>query len=293
MPEPGRSSRCCGEPGEPVGALGQREHPEAQRLAVELAAQHERLGVAGGHPELVGDVGGHPVVGRGRRRQHRHAVGQLRDERAQPPVVGPEVVPPVGDAVRLVDDEHPGGAGELGQHLVAELGVVQTLGADEQDVDLAGLDLAVDQRPVVGVGGVDRDRVDAGAVGRLDLVAHEREQRADDHRRALPAGAQQRRGHEVDRRLAPPGALHHQRPPALGHQRVDRRPLVLAQRGVGPGQALQRGLGVGAQIGLGRDGHGSMVDDGSDRPGGGAATHTRSGAASRWRVSSAIRVSAS
>ena len=162
----------------------------------------------------------------------------------------------------------PAVRGELGQHLVAELGVVQALGADEQDVDLAGLDLAVDQRPVVGVGGVDRHRVDAGAVGGLDLVAHEREQRADDHRRALPARPEQRGGHEVDRRLAPPGALHHQRPPALGHQRVDRRPLVLAQRGVGPGQALQRGLGVGAQIGLGRDGHGSMVDDGSDRPGG-------------------------
>ena len=271
-----------GEPGEPVGALGQREHPEAQRLAVELAAQHQRLGVAGrstpswSATSVVTRSFAVAVVA-----STGHAVGQLGDERAQPPVVGPEVVPPVGDAVRLVDDEHPGGAGELGQHLVAELGVVQTLGADEQDVDLAGLDLAVDQRPVVGVGGVDRDRVDAGALGRLDLVAHEREQRADDHRRALPAGAQQRGGHEVDRRLAPPGALHHQRPPALGHQRVDRRPLVLAQRGVGPGQALQRGLGVGAQIGLGRDGHGSMVDDGSDTPGGGAATHTGSGAASR------------
>ena len=37
-----------------------------------------------------------------------------------------------------------------------------------------------------------------------------------------PCGAQQQRGDEVDRRLAPAGALHDQRPPPVDHQRLDR-----------------------------------------------------------------------
>ena len=46
-----------------------------------------------------------------------------------------------------------------------------------------------------------------------------------------PCGAQQRGGDEVDRRLAPAGALHDQRPAPVDDQRLDRRPLVVAQRG--------------------------------------------------------------
>ena len=38
-----------------------------------------------------------------------------------------------------------------------------------------------------------------------------------------PSRAQQQRRHEVDRRLAPPGALHDQRPPVADRERLDRR----------------------------------------------------------------------
>ena len=37
----------------------------------------------------------------------RYARRELADDRGRPWVVGPEVVPPVRDAVRLVDHEHP------------------------------------------------------------------------------------------------------------------------------------------------------------------------------------------
>jgi hypothetical protein len=128
-------AQVVGEPGPAVGGAGQRQHGEVQRLPVEPAAQDERLAAAG--RQLLGDVGHDPAVGRGGRREHRGAGRQVAEQRADASVVGPEVVPPVGDAVGLVDDEQPGGRRQPGQHRVAEPRVVEPLGADEQDVDLA------------------------------------------------------------------------------------------------------------------------------------------------------------
>ena len=130
-----------------------------------------------------------------------------------------------------------------GQHPVAEAGIVQPLRADQQHVHLARGDLAVGLLPVVGVGGVDGPGADPGAAGGVDLVAHQRQQRRDDDRRARAPRAQQRGGDEVDGRLAPPGALHHQGAAAV-QQGADRRPLVLPQPGVIAGQGPQGPLGV-------------------------------------------------
>ena len=59
-----------------------------------------------------------------------------------------------------------------------------------------------------------------------------------------PRGAQQLGGDEVHRRLAPAGALHDQRPPTVHHQRLDGRPLVVAQNGVRTGQLFEDCLGT-------------------------------------------------
>ena len=181
MPEPGSRSRWSASQASRCAGCGSVQHAQPQRLAVERAAQHQRPS-----PELLGDVGGDPGVGRGGGRQHRRAGRQLGQEGAQPPVVGAEVVAPVGDAVRLVDHEQAGGGGQLGQHVVAEVGIVEPLRADQQHVDRAAADLGGDLLPLVEVGRVDRAGVDAGPGGRLDLVAHQREQRRDDHGRARP-----------------------------------------------------------------------------------------------------------
>ena len=186
-------------------------------------------------------------------------VGQLAEQGADAAVVGPEVVAPVGDAVGLVDHEQAGGGGQAGQHGVAEAGVVQPLGADQQHVDLTGGDLLLDRLPLLDVGGVDGHRPDAGALGRSDLVAHQGEQRGDDHRRAGALLAQQERGHEVDRRLAPPGALHHQGPAPFDGQRLDRCPLVVVEHDVlAPHQPPEVLLGPLADVGAvcRRRGHG-------------------------------------
>ena len=62
---------------------------------------------------------------------------QFGDQRADAPVVGPEVVAPVRHAVRLVDDHQAGVGGQRGQHLVAEVRIVQPFRADQQHVEIA------------------------------------------------------------------------------------------------------------------------------------------------------------
>ena len=104
---------------------GQRDDRQPQRVPVKRAAEHERLALTAG-AELLGDVAGDPelavaVVARtgmpgGRPRAASAAAGSR-----------PEVMPPVGDAVGLVDDEHPGGR-RARQHLVTEAGLFSRSG---------------------------------------------------------------------------------------------------------------------------------------------------------------------
>jgi hypothetical protein len=74
----GQLAEVLGQPAEPVRAGGQPQYPQAQRVAVQRAAQHQR--VTAGHPELVGDVAGHPVVRGGRGGQHRDPGRQVGEQ---------------------------------------------------------------------------------------------------------------------------------------------------------------------------------------------------------------------
>jgi hypothetical protein len=105
------------------------QHAQVQALPVQLAAEHQRVALA--EVELIGDVADHAVVGRGRGGQDRHPGGQGGQQRAEAPVVRPEVVAPVGDAVRLVDHQHPGRRGQFGQHCLPEVGIVEPFRADQ------------------------------------------------------------------------------------------------------------------------------------------------------------------
>ncbi len=249
-PRSGEPVEVLGEPAEAVGVVGQAHHAQVQALAVEAAAQHEG-GVLVAGLQLLGDVAGDPLVGGGGGGQHRDAGGQFVQQGADAPVVGTEVVPPVGDAVGLVDDHQSGAGRQFGQDAVAELGVVEAFGTDEEHVDLAGGHGGVGALPLLGVGAVDGVGADSGAFGRGDLVAHQGQQRGDDHGGPGSLGAAQRGGHEVDRGLAPAGALHHQHAPVLGGQGAHGAPLVLAQSRVRSGERAQVGLGGLAQGGVG------------------------------------------
>src|SRR5690606_32298278 len=231
-------------------AVGEADHGQVQALAVEAAAQDEGGGVVAGL-QLFGDVAGAAGVGGGGGGQHRDAGGQFAQQGADAPVVGAEVVAPVGDAVGLVDDDQSGSGGQAGQDAVAELGVVEAFGADQQHVDGALGDRGVGALPLLGVGAVDGVSADSGAFGGGDLVAHQRQQRGDDDGGPGSRGAAQRGGHEVDRGLAPSGALHHEDAPVPGGEGVDGPPLVLAQAGVGSGEGAQVGLRGVTQGGVG------------------------------------------
>ena len=160
--------------------------------------------------------------------------------------------------------------GQRRQQPVAEVRVVEALGADQQHVDRAGAQRLLDGLPLLGVRRVDGVGRDAGARRRLDLVAHQGQQRRHDQRRPGALGPQQPGGHEVDRRLAPPGALHDERPAAVGDERLDRRPLVVAQRHVvAPDERPQDLLGVGS--------HAGTVPRGCHGSGGRTQRHARSG----------------
>ncbi len=161
-----------------------------QAVAVQRAPQHEGVRAAAG-AELFRDVGRHARVGGGRGREHRHTGREVGEHGAQPAVVRPEVVAPVGDAVGLVHHQEPGGGCEPGQHLVPEVRVVEPLRTDQQDVHLTRGDLVLNRLPLLGVRGVDGPGVDAGPGRRLDLVPHESEQRGDDHRRTAALRPQQ------------------------------------------------------------------------------------------------------
>ena len=244
------------EPRHPRGLVGELEHGEVQRLAVQPAPQHEHVLVGGGvaagrgavHAELLGDVGGDAGVGGGRRGEDGDARRQVGEQGADAAVVGPEVVAPVGDAVRLVDHHEAGVGRQAGEHLVAERRVVEPLGRAEQHVDLARRDRRVHLVPLGDVRRVDRHGADPGARRGRDLVPHERQERRHDDGGPGAAGAQQRRGDEVDGGLAPPGALHDERATPERDEGLDRAPLVLAQRRVlAADQRAQRLLGLLAQ----------------------------------------------
>ena len=125
--------------------------------------------------------------GRGGEGDARH-VGPPLGELGQREVVGPEVVAPLGDAVRLVDGEERHRAA-----LEEPLGrlAVEPLGRDVEQVELAREVGAFDRGTLGGLlARVEVGGAHAVAHERVDLVVHERDERRHHDARAL---AEQRR----------------------------------------------------------------------------------------------------
>jgi hypothetical protein len=106
--------------------------------------------------------------------------------------------------MRFVDDQHRDLCGDAGQNLRAEALVRQALGRDQENVDFAPGELGLDLGPVIDVVGVDRGGANAHSLCCGDLVAHQRQQRGYQQRRAVAAVAQQLRRDEVDEALPHP-----------------------------------------------------------------------------------------
>ncbi len=235
---PRQAGQVLDDPGEPLERREPVEHRQLQARPREGPAQHERR-----RAELRRHVVGHARVGgRGGGED-----GRLRlhpaDHVGDPPVVGAEVVAPVGDGVGLVDHEHPEPTDQRVEHPSPEARVRQALGRDQQHVEGAREQVPLDRLPVGDVRRVESRRAQAGPCGGRDLVAHQRQQRRHDERGAGTLVAPDRRRGPVHGRLAPARRLNQQHPRARLAQRGDRPRLVVAQPGTRPGDALDHARG--------------------------------------------------
>ena len=174
------------EPGRALRRILEAQHRRVERLTVEPAAQH-----AGVLPQLCLDVRNDTVIRRRRRGQHWRIWAQASEQILDAPVVRAEVVTPIGDTVRLVNDEHAGGTAKLGQHRRAEGRIIEALGRDEHEVCLTHSNRGVEIVPLRHIRAVNGHRADARAGGGLHLVAHERQQRRNDDRGPKATGTQQ------------------------------------------------------------------------------------------------------
>ena len=177
-------------------------HRVGEVRAVEARDEHPRVR----QPQLLEDVAAHPLGG-GRGERDEGSAGEGVAELAEVAVVGAELVPPLRDAVRLVDGDER--RVRLGQE-AAEPGHGETLRRDVQQLRPPLEDAAL------RVGGllrreraVDVARADAVRVQRVHLVLHQRDQRRDDERGPV----EHQRGELVAERL--PAAGGHQREAVL------------------------------------------------------------------------------
>ncbi len=175
---------------------------------------------------------------RGRRRRERHArhPGEPLAQVAESQVVGTEVVTPLRHAVGLVDRDD---AERSTLQQRGGLCVREALGGDVDEVELAGdvgpLDLAT---LVDRLGGVEVGRLHTVGPQGIDLVVHERDERADHEARALTDEG----GHLVGDALSATGRHQHDGVSA-GDDLLDdvglvATELVVAEDGV---QSLARG----------------------------------------------------
>ena len=164
----GELRKLAREPGESFGLVVQRDRIESERIAAKGSTKDLDPGA-----ELIDDVGDDPIIGGGGRGQDRDARGQKSKDPRDAPVVGAEVVTPVGDAVRLVHYQQADRALDAGQDVGREALVRETLRGDEEDVDGVGCQTVLDRVPFVDVARVDRRRAEAQPFRHGDLVPHE------------------------------------------------------------------------------------------------------------------------
>ena len=173
----------------------------------------------------------------------RHAGKQL-DQPAQAAIVGPEVVAPLGDAVRLVDGDQA--ERQLAQP-VDHVRLGQALGRDIEQVELSGLGRAPDGRAVVhGDSGVEPRGGDAQLFQRLDLVGHQGDQGRDDQAQAWA----QHGGDLIADALAAAGRQDGQ-DVAPGQDFLDHLRLTPPEVRMAPGPGQQRTRGVQPRRGAG------------------------------------------
>ncbi len=197
-------------------ALGR--DPVADVRAIEAAEEHARRFQA----QLGRDLApGRQIGGRGQRDPGH--LGPALVEHGELEIFRAEVMAPLRDAVRLVDrEQRDRDLVEPGQETVGQ----KPLRRQVEKIELARFGLAANPALLLGrQAGVQEGRAQAELAQRHHLILHERDQRADDDRRAGP----EQGGNLVAQRLAAAGGHDDQRVAAGDHTAHDR--LLLAPEG--------------------------------------------------------------
>ena len=164
------------------------------------------------HPELLDDVADH-APRRGRGQGEDGDVAELRLQSLKLPVRGPEVVAPLADAVRLVDDQQ---RGMRGRQLVPQP-IAERLRRDVEKLDLFAPQCVEPRATLLPRDrGVEHGRSKTGSHQRVDLVLHERDQRRDDDHRSR----EQLRG-DLERQALSGAGRHQPDAVAAGKDGVD------------------------------------------------------------------------
>ena len=214
------------QPGQPFRLTRHADRLEGQRRPAQVAPRDRQTRPQDGD-QVVQDA----IVGRRRGAQEAEVRRQGADHAFDQAVVGAEIVPPIRDAMRLVDHEQGDASGDRAQDLAAKMLARQPLGRDQEDVDLVASDRGLDGFPLRPVLRMDGLRSHAHTLGRDDLVAHQGEQGRDQERRSQACLPQQLGRDEIDRTLAPARLLHDERSPEPFHHMPDRVLLALAKDG--------------------------------------------------------------
>ncbi len=202
-------------------ALGRRDRCREQGQVRPVEAGHDRVRLL--DPEPGADVGDDGGRGGGRKREH--ALGaELAGALGQLQVVGPEVVAPLRDAVRLVDrEERDSRLREAGEEAL----VVEPLRRDVQELQRALLQPIEDRALLGGVEArIEPRGLDPVPLQEVDLVLHQRDQRRDHDRQ--PAEEEGRK--LVAEALAGPGRKDRERR-SPGEERLD-DPFLAGPEGV-------------------------------------------------------------
>src|SRR5438552_5933280 len=119
---------------------------------------------------------------------------------------------PIRNAVRLIDHQQPDAVCDGQENLLDESVVREALRGDEHGVRLARDNGPREAWPLIRVRRVYADGSDVEPLRRFDLVTHQGQKRRYDQRRTGAAVTQHAGRNEVDRTLAPAGALDDQEP---------------------------------------------------------------------------------
>ena len=214
------------------------EHVE--HLLLQLIAQQHAVDEVGtierthfleriAQPELRHDVAAH-AAGRGRGEGMDAGLRQQRAHLAEPAVLRAEVVPPLADAVRLVDGDEAHAHLRQPAHEAVAAVADQALGRHVQQARVSLAHGAHDVALLVLVeGAVVAGGRHAVGVQAVHLVLHQRDERRNDHRQPR---LEQRRRLEAERLAA--ARRHHEQRVAAGEDRVHDLALVRPELRVAP-----------------------------------------------------------